>query len=95
MNNISIEQLLRLHNPIIIDIRYKYDYNKGYIPTAINIPFYQLERNYIHYLNPIDIYYLYCDSGDKSKEICNYLLNKNYNTINIIGGYEAYNNYLK
>ena len=92
MNNISIYNLLRLPNPIIIDIRYEYDYNIGNIPNSINIPYYKLQRNYKYYLNNIDTYYLYCDYGDKSKEICNKLLKYNYNVINVEGGYNNYIN---
>lgn len=95
MNTIEIEQLLKLDNPIIIDVRYAYDFNKGNIPTSINIPYYHLERNYKHYLNQIDIYYLYCDLGDRSGELSEYLNKKKYNTISILGGYTAYNNFLK
>lgn len=94
MNTIKIEQLLELNNPIIIDIRYSYDYNKGNIPTSINIPYYHLERNYKHYLNQLDIYYLYCDLGDTSGELSEYLTQKNYNTVSILGGYKAYNDFL-
>lgn len=93
MNSITIEHLLELKNPIIIDVRYNYDYNQENIPTSINIPYYHLERNYKHYLNKIDIYYLYCDSGEKSKELSEYLTLKKYNTISIIGGYQAYKKY--
>ena len=71
------------------------DYKEGFIPTAINIPYYHLERNYYHYLNPIDIYYLYCNYGDKSQELSKFLIDKNYNTISIIGGYDAYQKYVK
>lgn len=84
--------LFKLNNPIIIDIRFKYNYNKGNIPNSINIPYYYLERNYKHYLNNVDTYYLYCDYGDKSKELCRKLSLKNYNVINIEGGYDTYIN---
>ena len=96
MNYISIEkweELISLSNPIIIDIRYAYDFSQGCIPTSINIPYYHLERNYRHYLNQLDIYYLYCDVGDKSLELVKYLRCKNYKAISIIGGYQAYLDY--
>jgi rhodanese-related sulfurtransferase len=95
LNSIKIEQLLELNHPIIIDIRYTYDFNRGCIPSAINIPYYHLERNYSHYLNQIDIYYLYCDLGDRSQELSKYLTLKNYNTISIVGGYQAYQDFQK
>ena len=92
MNTIDIYKLLKLNNPIIIDIRYKYDYIKGNIPNSINIPYYHLERNYSHFLNNIDTYYLYCYYGDRGKELCQKLSLKNYNVVNIEGGYNSYLN---
>ena len=90
MKTIKIDQLLELKNPIIIDIRHNIDYKNNHIPAAINIPYYKLKRNYKHYLNHIDIYYLYCDYGEKSQKLCNYLNNKNYNTISIKNGFDSY-----
>lgn len=90
MNNISINHLLNLYNPNIIDIRNKYNYDKGHIYNAINIPYYDLLTNYKHYLNKYSVYYLYCDTGEQSLEISNRLNEFGYNTVNILGGYEEY-----
>ena len=90
MNSIDVYNLLKLNNPIIIDIRCKYDYNKGNIPNSINIPYYQLERNYKYYLNNIDTYYIYCYYGEIGEKICKELSPKDYNLININGGYNSY-----
>jgi len=57
VNSISIDELLRMKNPIIVDIRDNYTYNQGHIKNAINIPYYNLLNNYSHYLNKIDRYY--------------------------------------
>lgn len=92
MNSISIRELLRLTNPNIIDIRNAYYYNIGHINGAINIPYYNLLTNHRYYLNKYTMYYLYCDTGDQSREISNRLNNFGYNTINISGGYEEYLN---
>lgn len=90
MTNISVPNLLLIKNPIIIDIRDNYSYSQGHINTAINIPYYNLTNNHHHYLNKHNTYYIYCDNGDKSREVTQRLTNQGYNIINIIGGYQAY-----
>ncbi len=76
----------------IIDIRENYKFNIGSIPTSVNIPATFLIMNADHYLNKNDKYYIYCDSGYQSKNICNKLINMGYKAINIIGGYNEYKN---
>ncbi len=88
--SISIIELLKLNNPIIIDIRNNYYYNIGHIKDAISIPYYNLLNNFSHYLNKNSTYYLYCDIGDQSYEIAERLQKFGYNTISIEGGYLAY-----
>lgn len=87
---VSLEEVLSLDNPIIVDIRDYYSYSLGHIPKSINIAYYNLLANYSHYLNKDDIYYLYCDYGKQSEEISERLNYFGYNTYNIIGGYEKY-----
>ena len=90
MNEISISDLMKLSNPIIIDIRDKYSYNLGHLNKSLNIPYYSLLSNYSIYLNKQDTYYLYCDSGMKSRRISRELNMKGYSTVNIQGGYHNY-----
>ena len=90
MNSVSLDYVLNMHNPNIIDIRDNYTYNLGHIKGAINIPYYNLLGNYSHYLSKNDKYYLYCENGRQSLNICNRLNSFGYNTFNIDGGYERY-----
>ena len=90
MNSINIEELLRLSNVNIIDIRNNYYYNLGHISGAINIPYYNLLNNHSYYINKYSLYYLYCDTGDQSLEIVKRLNSFGYHLVNITGGYEAY-----
>lgn len=90
MDRISIGELLRLDNPIIIDIRSIYSYNLGHIRGAISVPYYNLLNNYSHYLSKYNRYYLYCDMGDQSLEIVLRLNSFGYDTVSIIGGYLEY-----
>lgn len=92
MNSISLNYILNMNNPIIIDIRDNYTYHQGHIKGAINIPYYNLLNNYSHYLKKNETYYLYCDNGRQSMEISSRLNSFGYNTFNIQGGYEEYIN---
>ena len=90
MFQISVIDLLRLNNPIIIDIRSNYSYNLGHISGAISVPYYNLLNNYSHYLSKYNRYYLYCDTADQSLVIVLRLKKFGYDTISIIGGYQEY-----
>lgn len=74
----------------IIDIRENYLYRMGYIPTAINVPSNFLLINPKEYMNKDNTYYLYCNMGIKSVEVCKKLTNMGYKVINVLGGYNGY-----
>ncbi len=95
MNEISIDKLNNLNNPIIIDIRDNYSYNQGHIKNALNIPYYSLLGNYSIYLNKHDKYYLYCDYGHQSKSISDRLNAFGYNTYYVKEGYLDFKNKIK
>lgn len=90
MNGITVIDLLKIKKPTIIDIRDNYAYNFGHMKKAINIPYYNLLNNSSHFLDKNTIYYLYCETGTKSKELSNKLNLLGYRTYNVIGGYDAY-----
>jgi len=92
MNEISINELLTLNNPNIIDVRDNYDYNLGHIKNANNIPYYSLLSNYSIYLNKHELYYLYCNYGHQSKEISERLNAFGYNTYYVKEGYLHFKN---
>lgn len=94
MNEISINNLINLSNPKIIDIRDNYSYQQGHIKNAINIPYYSLLSNYSIYLNKQDTYYLYCDYGHQSMEISHRLNLFGYHTFYVKEGYLDFKNNL-
>ena len=77
------------HNTLL-DIRDKYEYLLGHIPKAINIPYNYLMLMPENYLNFYTTYYIYCDSGSKSRKVCLFLNELGYKTIDLIGGYNEY-----
>ena len=95
MNEISINELIKLNNPNIIDIRDNYSYQMGHIDNAKNIPYYSLLSNYSIYLNKKEKYYLYCDYGHQSKEISDRLNLFGYDTYYIKEGYLYFKNNYK
>lgn len=74
----------------IIDLRDKYQYLLGHIPNAENIPYVYLIMTPENYLDKDRIYYLYCEHGEKSRKICIHLQELGYHVIDLVGGYESY-----
>jgi len=74
----------------LIDIRDKYEYILGSINGSINIPYNYLALMPENYLNFNTTYYLYCDSGSKSRKLCTHLHQLGYHVVDLIGGYNHY-----
>jgi len=74
----------------LIDIREKYECMLGVIPRSINIPYNYLLVNPDNYLMKEKTYYLYCQTGSRSKKLCSILNASGYNTIDLMGGYDKY-----
>ena len=87
---ISIDDLLALYKPNIIDIRSIQKYNDNHIPGAINISYDLLINNPSKYLDKDTVYYLYCQKGVTSVIACQLLKHLGYKVVSVIGGYEAY-----
>ena len=87
---IKVNELLKLNNPNIIDIRSLEKYNDNHILNATNINYNLLITNPSKYLNKSETYYIYCQKGITSKRVTEILRSYGYNILNIIGGYEAY-----
>lgn len=91
MESITIEELKRLiPNINIIDIRDRYSYYLGHIPTALNIPSSMLINMPEYYLDKEKKYYIYCEYGLTSFKICKILKEKGYNVVNVEKGYDMY-----
>lgn len=83
-------QEMRSKNITIIDIRSKYQYLEGSIPSSINIVENMLLLNPEMYLNKGQEYVIFCDYGNRSKRVSNYLNNIGYRVYSLTGGYNAY-----
>lgn len=75
---------------MLIDIRDKYEYILGSINGSVNIPYNYLALMPENYLNFNTTYYIYCDSGSKSRRLCIELNRLGYHVVDLIGGYNHY-----
>ncbi|MBQ6135533.1 MAG: rhodanese-like domain-containing protein [Bacilli bacterium] len=87
---ISILDLFPQNKGNIIDIRDNQKYKEGHIPGAVSVEAYELLFHPDKYIQKGKTYYLYCDSGMKSRRISRELNMKGYSTVNIQGGYHNY-----
>ncbi|WP_270316063.1 rhodanese-like domain-containing protein [Lactococcus petauri] len=67
----------------VIDVREPYEYKKGHIRGAINIPLGQVSGAS---LVPGKKYFVICQSGMRSKKVSKILSKMNYNVTNVTGG---------
>lgn len=85
-----VEQLENDDNAVILDVRTPEEMEEGYIPDAINIDIY-LGQGFLDEIEKLDNsknYYVYCRSGNRSRQACA-LLNKIGipNAFNLEGGF--------
>lgn len=91
ISSISISDLLNIKDRVhIIDIRNPQSYNNNHMTGAINIPYEKLIANPSQYLNPNIRYYIYCQKGLTSRNVCQILTRMGYKVTNITGGYEEW-----
>ena len=75
----------------LVDVRTKKEYESGHIPGAINIVNEEIDANVKEILKDQDqIIYVYCRSGNRSKQASQKLVDLGYTNIVEIGGINAY-----
>lgn len=94
-DSIDIHEIDRIHissndGNVLIDIRDKYEYVLGNINGSINIPYNYLALMPENYLNFLTTYYIYCDTGSKSRKLCLMLNQLGYKVVDLNGGYRYY-----
>ena len=92
--NISINDLLKIENANIIDIRENYLYMLGHIKGSVNISEILLSELYDNYLDKNKTYYIYCSYGRLSKILANKLNNLGYHVYGVDEGYNSFKNIL-
>lgn len=76
-------------NVMIIDLRDREEYYSGHIPTAINIPYEELEFKK-KYLLRNNLLIFYCDRGNISLLAARDLVKEGYNIKSLYGGLHSY-----
>jgi rhodanese-related sulfurtransferase len=85
----DIINYIGMPNVMIIDLRDKKDYDKGHIPTAVNIPYEELERKK-QYIRKNTLLIFYCDRGNVSLLAVRDLMKDGYEMKSLYGGLHAY-----
>ena len=76
-------------NYIILDVRTKEEYEEKHIEDAINIPLDEIEKSTV-LKDKEQIIFVYCQSGRRSKEASEKLVNLGYTNVYDIGGINAW-----
>lgn len=74
----------------LIDIREPFEYKKGSLKTAKNIPMNDLLADPGNYLSKDKTYYIMCQSGGRSGNTTRALKKQGFNVINVAGGIGSY-----
>ncbi|MGX7418594.1 rhodanese-like domain-containing protein [Carnobacterium gallinarum] len=74
---------------IILDVREVDEFQSGHIPSAQNMPLSLLGSTFTQ-LKKDTLYYIICHSGGRSANACNFLSQKGFNVINVMGGMSSW-----
>ncbi|MDD6069995.1 MAG: DsrE/DsrF/DrsH-like family protein [Clostridiales bacterium] len=96
VQSITIEEFLKLDysQVTLVDLREPDEVLVKGISGAVNIPFSKIASE-LDKLPKDKSVYVFCRTGDFSKEVTEILLERGYNAYNVEGGYNAYENYIK
>ena len=87
---INVKDLKYVNKDYIIDIRNNNKYIDGHIDGSKNISYENLLMYPYKYLKKDCKYYIYCQKGIKSKQLCQILRNTGYDVLSVVGGYEEW-----
>ncbi len=90
MKNMNINEVLEVKGANIIDVREPQEYAMGSLPGAKNIPMMGLMMNAGEFLDKNEKYYIMCQAGGRSMQVCTNLQSQGYDVVNLTGGYSAF-----
>ena len=88
--SISVDDFVKLSNINVIDLRSIEKFNSNHIPGSINVSADKLLLRPYDYINKGVRYYLYCQRGLSSVNVCNILSKLGFDVINVSGGFEEW-----
>ena len=89
VETITWEEVLKVEDVFILDVRTEEEYKNGHIENAVHIPLDELREN----INKLPIgkkIYVYCHTGLRSYIATRILKGNNLDAVNIMGGYYFY-----
>lgn len=90
MKSININEIKKMGDINLIDVRETFEYENGSVKGAKNIPMTGLVMNSNNFLNKDEKYYIMCQAGSRSLQVCHELENQGYDVVNLEGGYGMY-----
>jgi len=85
-----VSELENDNNAVILDVRTLAEVEEGIIPNAIHIDIY-MGQGFIYKLEELDKtknYYVYCRSGNRSRQACSIMNRMGFeNAYNLMGGF--------
>ncbi|HHU75109.1 MAG TPA: rhodanese-like domain-containing protein [Clostridiales bacterium] len=90
----EIFKYIGMPNVLIIDLRDEHKYKAGHIPSAINIPYEELEERKNELQGKYFLIF-YCDRGNISLLAARDLIKDGYNIKSLYGGLRAYHGKLE
>ncbi len=73
----------------LVDVRERYEFAGGAIPSAQNMPLSELGQCFSE-LDKRQSYYVICQSGGRSAQACEFLSQEGYCVTNVMGGMSAW-----
>lgn len=90
VETITWEEVLKLEEALILDVRTEEEYKYGHIENAMHIPVDELREN-LNKLPADKKIYVYCHTGLRSYIATRILKSNGFDSVNIMGGYYFYN----
>lgn len=77
---------------VLLDVRTPEEYDEGHLPEAEDLDYYAEDfENKLDSLDKRKVYYIYCQSGNRSTKATNLMKEKGFeHVVNLKDGYEAY-----
>ncbi len=89
MNSIDTSTLSGLEGAAVIDVREANEYLGGHAPAAINLPLSELVARAAEVPRDTDVYVI-CESGGRSAQATEWLVQQGVSAINVRGGTSAW-----
>ncbi len=90
MESININYIKDINWAKIIDVIETYEFEGGKVEGSINIQMTGLMLNADNFLDKGEKYYIMCQAGGRSMQVCSVLDSQGYDVVNLDGGYSSY-----